>query len=124
MHMWGFTPMWLTPSIPQSFLSHLIDALTIWKVRRIDEAGDPSSSLGFSQVQSEGARVSQDVTSNGFRRIPPHGVRLRMNLIRYEHERIVHIGQLLQVLQVPIQFLLPIGEHATANVFGSEMGGQ
>ena len=45
MHTRGFTPMWLTPSIPQSFLSHLIDALTIWKVRRIDEASDSSSSL-------------------------------------------------------------------------------
>ena len=47
-----------------------------------------------------------------------------MDLVGHEHERVVHVRRLLEFLQVAVELLLPLGEHATTDVLSTEVAGQ
>lgn len=111
-------------SIPEAFFRHLVDAFAVREVWRVNKASDSSSALGLSKVESEGAGVGKNVSTYRLGRVTPHGVGLGVYLIGHQNEGVVHVGQLLEVLQVAVEFLLPASEHSAPNEFSTEMAGQ
>ena len=111
-------------SIAEPFFGDLVDAFTVWEVWRVNQPSDTSSALGLSKVESEGAGVRKDVAANWLCWVAPHGVRFGVHLVGDQHQRIVYVGQLLQVLEMAVQFLLPTSEHSTTDEFSSEVTGQ
>ena len=121
----GFTrPFQKAASVAKAFFGDLVDAFSIGEVRRVNQSSNSSSTLGFAQVESEGARVGQDVAADWFGGVAPHGIWLGVHLVGDQHEGVVHIGEFLEVLQVAVEFLLSACEHTSSNELRSEVAGE
>ena len=105
-------------------MGDLVNAFAIWQVWRVDESSDSSSALSLSKVQSEGGSVGENVAANWLCWISPHCIWFGMNLVRYQDKRVVHISELLQVLEMAVQFLLPVCKHTTSDEFSTEVACQ
>ena len=111
-------------SVAQAFFAHLVHALTVGQVGRVDQAGDSSSALGFAKIESERAGVGQNVSADGLGWVAPHGIGLRVNLVGDQDECVVDVRQFLQVLQMAVELLLSAGKHTTSDELSTEMTGQ
>ena len=111
-------------SITEAFLCDLVNTFAVGKVRGIDKTCNSSSSLSLAKVEPEGGCVCEDVTANWLGWIAPHCVWLRVDLIGHEDKCVVDVRQLLQILEVPVELLLAVGEHTSANIFGTEVAGE
>ena len=65
--------------------------------------------------------MGQDVSTDRFCWVAPHGVGLGVNLVRDQHKCVVHVGEFLQVLQMTVQLLLSASKHAATNEFSTEV---
>ena len=87
-------------SVAETFFGHLVDALAVREVRRVHQASDPTATLGLAEVEAEGAGVGQHVATNRLGGVAPHRVRLGVNLVGHQHDGVVHVGRLLEFLEV------------------------
>ena len=99
-------------SIAEAFFGDLVDAFAIREVWRVNQSSNATSAFGLSKVQSEGAGVGKDVATDGLGWVAPHGVWFGVHLVGDQDQRIVHIGQLLQVLEMAVQLVLPTSEQS------------
>ena len=81
----------LTVSVAQSVFRYLVDAFAIREVGRVNQTSNSSTTLSLSEIESEGAGVSENVTADRLGRVAPHSVWLRVNLIGYEHQSVVDV---------------------------------
>ena len=102
----------------------LIDTLAVWQVWGIDKSSNTASCLGFAQVEPEGRGVSKYVATDWLCWVAPHCIWLGVNLVGNEYQCIVHIGKLLQIFQVTVEFLLAVCQHSSADEFCSEVAGE
>src|SRR5207249_6311420 len=67
---------------------------------------------------------ADNVPAHGPGRIPKERIGLRVDLIRHVDYGVVDVPEPHQLVDVLVQELLPLGEHASADVLRSEMGRQ
>jgi DNA repair protein RadA len=74
--------------------------------------------------EAECASVCYDVTADGSRRVPPHRIGLRHDLVGHQNQSVLDVCELLELLQMAVELLLPGGQHATPDILCTEMTGQ
>lgn len=108
-------------SVLDSVLGDHEHRLSLGEVGRVDQSCDPLSGLTLPEVDTECGRVTDDVSTDGPGGVSEERVGFRRDLVGDGDDRVVHGGEVEQVVHVAVEDLLPLRECTPSDVLRPEV---